>query len=107
MKCTFFITKNKLNKGLIALLFCMLFAYLIVFAKVNYNISKEIVLFWINVLIPSLLPFLLFSEILINTNASIYLSKTVGIFLPKIFKVSPKASICIIIRIPMWIPKWC
>lgn len=97
MKYTFFFIKNKLIKGFIFLSYVIILIYLLMFSRQNYLTSKEVVQFWINVLIPSLLPFLLFSEILISTNISNYFSKIFGTIISFIFKVPKISSISIII----------
>lgn len=97
MNYIMYINKSKSKKILLTLSFLLILIYLLVFAKINFSLTKNIVNYWINTLIPSLFPFLLFSEILINTNLSYYFSKLFA-FIPKhILKLPIKSVISIII----------
>ena len=97
MKYTFVFFKSKLIKLSVLLIYIFLILYLIIFSKQTYLLSKEVVEFWMSVLIPSLLPFLLISDLIITTNVSNYFNKIFGFIISKIFKVPKKSSICIIL----------
>lgn len=86
--------KNLLNK-IIFILFCFLLSYLLIFQKQNLYISKDVLMLWITTLIPSLFPFLVFTEILKNSNINYYFAKLFG-FITKIFKLPKESAICII-----------
>ena len=103
MKYTFVVIKNKLIKMLVLILYILLLMYLIVFSKENYLLSKEVVQFWVNVLIPSLLPFLLFSEVILNTQVSHYFNRAFGYITSKLFRLPENSSICIILRFSLWL----
>ncbi len=90
----YFKNKNLFNK-IIFLLFCFLLSYLLIFQKQNLYISKDVLTIWINTLIPSLFPFLVFTEILKNSNLNYYFAKLFS-FLPKIFNLPKESAICII-----------
>lgn len=81
--------KNLFNK-FIFMLFLFTLILLLLFQKQNLYISKDVLTLWFNNLIPSLFPFLVFTEILLNCNISYYFGKIFGIF-PRIFNL-PKES---------------
>lgn len=97
MNYVMYINKNKSKKILITICSLIILCYLLVFSKINFALTKEIVNYFISTLIPSLFPFLLFSEILINTNLSYYFSKIFA-FVPKyIFRLPVSTTISIVL----------
>lgn len=76
---------------------------LFIFIFIYSNDVKEIILFginiWINNLIPSILPFLLITKLLINYNIIEYLNIIFGKFITKFFKVSNNSTFIIIMSL--------
>lgn len=87
----------KLKKMLYILTFLLILVLLLVFSKENFNnVKKSISIFFASVL-PSLFPFILFTEIVINTNFIDILSKYIGVIIAKIFKTTPNSTTAIVI----------
>ena len=77
--------------SIIALFFIMLF-----FPKqVVFGASKGLLL-WFEVILPTLLPFMIISNLLIHTNSISYISMLVGPVFRKVFHVTPDGSFAIL-----------
>ena len=76
-----------------------MFLYIFIYSK----IVKETIIFginlWLNTLIPSILPFLLVSKLIVKYNILNILNDTFGIYLEKIFKISKKSSFVVLLSI--------
>ena len=87
----------KLKKMLYILTFILVLTLLLVFSKENFNnVKKSIAIFFASVL-PSLFPFILFTEIVLNTHVINTISKYLGKIISKIFKTSPNSTAAIVI----------
>lgn len=90
MKLVIYLKNKNLFNKLIFILFLLILILLLIFQKQNLYISKNVLSLWFNTLIPSLFPFLVFTEVLVNCNISYYFGKLFSIF-TKLFNL-PKES---------------
>ena len=68
--------------------FFIILLMLIIFSKENFNSTKNSLNLFLNNVFPSLFPFILFTEIILNTNIIETISNFLGKTITKIFKIS-------------------
>ena len=68
--------KSKIFQTVTLLFIFSILTYFLVFSKINYEIMTSIVDIFISIVIPSLFPFILFSNILIYSNYFLFLKNT-------------------------------
>ena len=88
--------KNNLKKLLINVLLITIFIYIFIYSKNIKNYVLFAINLWINNLIPTILPFLLISKLLIYYGITNYLSQIFGNSISKIFHTSKNSSFIII-----------
>lgn len=86
-----------LKKFLNTLCFFLVLLMLIIFSKQNFESSKNSLNLFLNNVFPSLFPFILFTEIILNTNIIENISKIFGKITTKIFKISDLSTSPILI----------
>lgn len=74
-----------------------MFCLFLFFPIITLNGAAAGLLLWYKVLLPSLLPFIILTSVIIKTHAFSLISKTLGGLIGKLFSVSKDASIAIII----------
>ena len=74
----------------ILVLVCMIafFILMLLFPKETFNGASSGLLLWFQIIIPTLLPFIIISNLLIHTNAVMYISVAIKPFIQKLFRVS-------------------
>ncbi len=77
--------------------FFIVLLMLIIFSKQNFESSKNSLNLFLNNVFPSLFPFILFTEIILNTNIIESISKIFGKITTKIFKISFQSTSPILI----------
>ncbi len=86
-----------LKKILKVVIFFLVLATLLILSKQNFNSVKLSVNLFISSVLPSLFPFILFTEIVLKTDTIEILSKIFGNIFSKFFKVNKNCSLAIII----------
>lgn len=112
MKITSFYLSNKKNKNrfndgnrYISLCIYFFIATFLIFAKSNFSIMSSITNTYLTIIIPSLFSFILFNNILINSNYYSYISNSRLVYiLAKIFKTNIYGATSIIIGYTMGFP---
>lgn len=79
------------------LLFVTTLLILLVLSKQNFESVKDSVTVFITNVLPSLFPFILFTEVVLHTNIINILSRIFGRFISKLFKVNTNSSSAVII----------
>lgn len=87
----------KLNKILKLAIFSTILILLFIFSKQNFNSAKNTINLFLFSVMPSLFPFILFTEVILKTDIINILSKLFGKFLGKLFKTSNNSAASIII----------
>lgn len=77
--------------------FFLTLCFLLFFSKENFHSVKTSVTIFLNSIIPSLFPFIFFTEIILKTNLVHLLTKLFGNLITKIFKVNKEAVSSVII----------
>lgn len=86
----------KINELVKLLLFITTLLILLVFSKENLNSVKSSTTVFLQSVFPSLFPFILFTNIILNTNITNILDKLIGKYISYIFNVPKISSIAII-----------
>ena len=86
----------KLKNILNIVIFCISLSVLLIFSKDNFENVKKSVSIFISSIIPSLFPFIFFTEFILNTDILGTIQKTCGKFLSKFFNISEKSSPAVI-----------
>lgn len=86
----------KLKNILNIVIFCISLSILLIFSKDNFENVKKSVSIFISSIIPSLFPFIFFTEFILNTDILGTIQKTCGKFLSKFFNISEKSSPAVI-----------
>ncbi len=73
------------------------FLLMLIFPQQTFLGAQEGLLLWFQTLLPSLLPFIIFSNLLISTNAVSYISQILKPFLCHLFQISDSASYAVFI----------
>ena len=82
----------KLKNILNIVIFCISLSVLLIFSKDNFeNVKKSVSIF-----ISSIIPFIFFTEFILNTDILGTIQKTCGKFLSKFFNISEKSSPAVI-----------
>ena len=73
-----------------ATLFCMIgfFVLMLCFPRETFEGATSGLLLWFQIILPTLLPFIILSNLLIHTNAVTYISNIIKPFIQKLFRVS-------------------
>ena len=74
------------------ILFTISILFLLIFSKDNYNSVKNTVQIYIYSIIPSLFPFIFFTEFILNTDILNTVQNTTGKYIAKFFRVSKRSS---------------
>ena len=83
--------KQKIFNGLIILSFLVLFFEVLLHKKIVFDTISYSINIWINTLIPSMFPFFIISDILINYQITNYIPKFIKYYFAKIFNVSEQS----------------
>ena len=86
----------KLKNVLKFFIFLIFFLILLLFSKENFDSVKNSVYIFISSIIPSLFPFIFFTEFILNTDILKIIQYYTGRFFSKIFKISENSSPAII-----------
>ncbi len=84
----------KRNLAGIAIVLC--FSVMLLFPKAVFNGASEGLLLWFQILLPTLLPFLIITNLLLYTDSIHLISNTAGPFLCRLFHVSKNGSFAVI-----------
>lgn len=87
----------KMSKLLKLTIFFSTLSLLLIFSKTNFNSVKTSVYLFLNNIVPSLFPFIFFTEIILKTDVINLLTKIFGNFISKVFKVNKNSVSSIII----------
>lgn len=89
--------KNKLRENILLFLIISILAYFIIFSKSNFQIMSDIISIFINIIVPSLFPFILFGNILTSSGYFYLIAKSkLCLLLQKIFNTSYHGTSAII-----------
>lgn len=84
-------------KKLSTLLFlCIIFCFLLVFPTQTFEASKNGLLLWFDSLLPTLLPFLIISQLILKTSLVNYIQRILGPVFRQIFHCSDNGAFCIL-----------
>ena len=75
----------------------LFFALMLCFPKETFMGASNGLLLWFQTILPTLLPFMIVSNLLIHTNSVYYISKFLKPFIQKIFRVSEQASYAVLV----------
>ncbi len=89
----------KLKKKLLSLTILFFILFLLLFSDQNISASKAGLLLWANSVVPTLLPFFIATEILMNTNIVKILGKKINIIMKPIFNVPGEGAFPLIMGI--------
>ncbi|CUX44088.1 transporter [Clostridium sp. C105KSO13] len=84
--------KHSLSKAGIILLF----AFMLIYPKAVFNGASEGLLLWFQIILPTLFPFIMITNLLLYTDSIHYISRLFGRLLSGIFKVSKNGSFAVI-----------
>lgn len=87
----------KLSKLLKLTIFFITLSLLLIFSKTNFSVVRESVNLFLSSIVPSLFPFIFFTEIILKTDVINLLTRLFGNVISKIFKVSKNSVSSIII----------
>lgn len=73
-----------------------IFSFLLCFPNFALEASRQGLLLWFDTLVPTLLPFLVLSQIILKTNVSSFLEKFLGPVFQKLFHCSSGGAFCIL-----------
>ena len=85
-----------MKRRLFMLSVIFLFITMLFFPTPVFDGASEGILLWFQIVLPTLLPFILLSNLMIRTNAVYYISRITGPLLGKIFAVSDSGSFAVI-----------
>lgn len=86
-----------LVKKLIPLIFlCILFSFLLVFPNQTLEASKSGLLLWFDSLLPTLLPFLIVSQLILKTSLANTIQRFLGPAFRRLFHCSSEGAFCLI-----------
>lgn len=74
----------------------ILFAVMLISPKAVFNGASEGLLLWFQIILPTLFPFILITNLLLNTDSIHYISNAAGALLCRVFKVSENGSFAMI-----------
>ena len=74
----------------------LLFAFMLMSPKAVFNGASEGLLLWFQIILPTLLPFIMITNLLVYTDSIHYISRIFGRLLSCIFKVSENGSFAVI-----------
>lgn len=73
-----------------------LFFMLLLFPQEVFQGASDGLLLWFQIVLPTLLPFMIFTNLLIHTNAISYIARTLGAFLKRLFHISSSGSFSVL-----------
>ncbi len=85
-----------MKKRLPFLLILLLFCFLLCFPKLSLEASKRGLLLWFDTLLPTLLPFLVLSQLILKTPCILLVEKLFGGIFQKVFHCSKTGAFCAI-----------
>jgi len=89
--------KNKLFKNILLFFILSILAYFLVFSKTNFQIMSNTVNIFLEILVPSLFPFILFSNLLtLSSSFNLIAKSKFNKLIKKVFKISSSAASSII-----------
>ena len=91
-KCHFYIIKVKQN--FLALIFLAFCASLLLFSSTNLPAVKKGLLLWANSVVPSLFPFFVATELLMNTNFVYIMGRFLNKIMKPLFNIRGEGSFC-------------
>ena len=91
-KCHFYIIKIKQN--FLALIFLAFCASLLLFSSTNLPTVKKGLLLWANSVVPSLFPFFVATELLMNTNFVYIMGRFLNKIMKPLFNIRGEGSFC-------------
>lgn len=89
---------------IIIVLFIYLLSQVIKYKELVFNVSIDGINIWKNNLLPSLLPFFIISNVLINYNISFYLYKFLDPIFKKLYKINSNSTIILILSMVSGFP---
>lgn len=75
----------------------VLFAVMLISPKAVFNGASEGLLLWFQIILPTLFPFIIITNLLLSTDSIHYISNAVGAVLCRLFKVSENGSFAVIV----------
>ncbi|MGC4019758.1 MAG: transporter [Muricomes sp.] len=75
----------------------LLFAFMLISPKAVFNGASEGLLLWFQIILPTLFPFIIITNLLVYTDSIHYISKVFGKILCQIFQVSQNGSFAVIV----------
>lgn len=94
--CTKPLAGNYLKKISTLFFLCFLFSFLLIFPAQSLEASKEALLLWFDTLMPTLLPFLILSQLILKTSIINIVQKISGPVFRKIFHCSDNGAFCML-----------
>lgn len=85
-----------MKKTISAVVMIGLFFLMLTFPKQTLYGASEGLMLWFEILLPTLLPFLILTNLLLQTNAIVYISYIIGPLFEKIFQVSHNGSFAVL-----------
>ena len=85
-----------LKKNYLPITICIIFLYLLFFPSQSLEASKSGLLLWFDTLLPTLLPFLIISQLLLKSPILENIQKLFGPFFTKLFHCSSDGAFCIL-----------
>lgn len=86
-----------MKRNLAGLGIVLLFLFMLISPKAVFNGASEGLLLWFQIILPTLLPFIIITNLLLYTDSIHYISKAFGRILCYIFKVSENGSFAVIV----------
>ena len=86
------VLKKTVTLTFIGILFC----FLLLFPDLSFQASKNGLLLWFDTLLPTLLPFLVLSQLILKTPLIQYAETFIGPFFCKLFHCSPNGAFCVL-----------
>lgn len=86
-----------MNRNLPGIGIVVLFAVMLISPKAVFNGASEGLLLWFQIILPTLFPFILITNLLLSTDSIHYISGAAGALLSRIFKVSENGSFAMIV----------
>ena len=80
-----------------AIILLFLFIVMLLFPKATFDGASEGLLLWFQIVLPTLFPFMIVSNLFINTNSVFYISRMLKPFLQRLFRISEQACYVVLI----------
>lgn len=85
-----------MKKFIIPCFLASLLSFFLLFPKETLDASRQGLLLWFDTLVPSLLPFLIISQLILKTEASTYIERILSPLFQRIFHCSTNGACCIL-----------